>query len=309
MCIILSEIFLNFINLLRGGLILSIGEELRKVREEQGLTLKEVQEKIKIRTKYLEAIENEEFDKIPGEAYAKAFIKGYANILGLDGNQFSNLYQQFIEKRKTIESQEDIVEKKDDHIRNILHNKFFPIAIMIILLILIVFAIYNVFLLNTQKSISVVDESYQSVLINNKNKTENSVIEQAIENSIADTEIEDINNIREDREINVPVKNDFIEKDLLNTGNQSKNITQNLNKKEKHIFSIVISEKTWVRVITDGNIVYEGTLNMGQVKEFVVQDKIELKIGNAAGVKLKKDGEILGPWGDRGEVINKIISF
>jgi len=60
-----------------------IGEKLRKRREQLGLTLKQVEEEIKIRSKYLQALEEERFDELPGKAYIKPFLQSYARFLGV----------------------------------------------------------------------------------------------------------------------------------------------------------------------------------------------------------------------------------
>ena len=60
---------------------------LREAREARGMSLADVSEITKIRSKYLEAIERGEFAAIPGEVYLKGFIRNYADCVGLDGGQ------------------------------------------------------------------------------------------------------------------------------------------------------------------------------------------------------------------------------
>ncbi len=71
-----------------------IGELLREARESCGMTLQQASEITKVRTKYLEAIENGEFAVIPGEVYLKGFIRTYADCLGLDGTQVIAEYNE-----------------------------------------------------------------------------------------------------------------------------------------------------------------------------------------------------------------------
>jgi len=71
-----------------------IGELLREARESCGMTLQQASEITKVRTKYLEAIENGEFAVIPGEVYLKGFIRTYADCLGLDGAQVIAQYNE-----------------------------------------------------------------------------------------------------------------------------------------------------------------------------------------------------------------------
>jgi cytoskeleton protein RodZ len=65
-----------------------IGSSLRSARERRKLELADVEGATHIRTKYLQALEDERFDVLPGPAYVKGFLRTYADHLGLDGQQF-----------------------------------------------------------------------------------------------------------------------------------------------------------------------------------------------------------------------------
>jgi hypothetical protein len=62
-----------------------VGATLRKARTDRGVELSEVETATKIRRRYLNAIENEAWDVLPGPAYATGFVRAYADYLGLDG--------------------------------------------------------------------------------------------------------------------------------------------------------------------------------------------------------------------------------
>src|SRR5579862_4767390 len=62
----------------------SIGETLRREREKQNLDLDQVSRELKISTRFLEAIEQENFDRLPGGVFAKSFVRQYARMLNLD---------------------------------------------------------------------------------------------------------------------------------------------------------------------------------------------------------------------------------
>src|SRR5699024_6554810 len=68
-------------------LAMDIGQRLKEAREEKGITLEYLQETTKIQKRYLAAIEEENFQILPGKFYAKAFIKEYANAVGLDADE------------------------------------------------------------------------------------------------------------------------------------------------------------------------------------------------------------------------------
>jgi transcriptional regulator with XRE-family HTH domain len=64
--------------------MVGLGETLQRARHDQRLTLEQVEEAIRIRTRYLAALEAERFDVLPGGAYARVFTREYAHFLGLD---------------------------------------------------------------------------------------------------------------------------------------------------------------------------------------------------------------------------------
>lgn len=70
----------------------SYGELLRKVREEQELSIEDVEAKTSITRHYIEGLENEENGAFPGEPYMIGFLKNYAEFLGLKGDDVLKLY-------------------------------------------------------------------------------------------------------------------------------------------------------------------------------------------------------------------------
>lgn len=69
-----------------------IGTTLREARVRRKLTLHQVEEDTKIRVKYLQAMENEDFDVMPGSTYVKGFLRTYATYLGLDARMVLDEY-------------------------------------------------------------------------------------------------------------------------------------------------------------------------------------------------------------------------
>ena len=69
-----------------------IGNSLREARLRQGLDFPEVEQATKIRGKYLRALEDEQFDILPGQTYVKGFLRAYSEYLGLDGQLYLDEY-------------------------------------------------------------------------------------------------------------------------------------------------------------------------------------------------------------------------
>jgi Helix-turn-helix domain len=76
---------------------LPIGEVLKRARSRQKLDIQTAEQHTKIRTKYLRALENEEWDVLPGHPYAKGFLRTYAQFLGLDGDALVDEYRRTVE--------------------------------------------------------------------------------------------------------------------------------------------------------------------------------------------------------------------
>lgn len=69
-----------------------IGGSLREARLKRGLTPADVQKAIRIRDRYLQALEDERWELLPGDAYVKGFLRTYADYLGLDGSLYVEEY-------------------------------------------------------------------------------------------------------------------------------------------------------------------------------------------------------------------------
>ncbi len=130
-------------------------QELKKTRNSKKITLKEISEYTKINAKYLEALENGEFDTLPN-VYIRLFLRSYCNYLSIDYKNILDEYEIYTLGHK---QQEIIVEHdnsetndKDDlsDSNNLLLErakdyKEVIIAITVIISIVILFTIINNF--------------------------------------------------------------------------------------------------------------------------------------------------------------------
>jgi hypothetical protein len=71
-----------------------IGPTLRETRMRQRLDIVEVEAATKIRAKYLRALENEEWDQLPGPTFVRTFLRTYGDYLGLDSKMLVEEYKQ-----------------------------------------------------------------------------------------------------------------------------------------------------------------------------------------------------------------------
>jgi cytoskeleton protein RodZ len=75
-----------------------IGTTLREARMRARIDMSEVEARTKIRAKYLRAIENEEWDLLPGPVYVKSFLRTYGDFLGLDTRMLVDEYKRRYER-------------------------------------------------------------------------------------------------------------------------------------------------------------------------------------------------------------------
>jgi cytoskeletal protein RodZ len=82
-----------------------IGSTLREARMRARIDISEIETETKIRAKYLRALENEEWDLLPGPTYVKSFLRTYADALGLDGKLLIEEYKLRHERLSDVELQ------------------------------------------------------------------------------------------------------------------------------------------------------------------------------------------------------------
>ena len=98
--------------------MIEIGSQLREARENNNLTIEQVEEMTRIREKYIRAIENGDFYLIPEEVYFKGFIRSLANCVGLDGDMMVRQYNELCKINEAL-----IQKKREEDIAKAEQNK------------------------------------------------------------------------------------------------------------------------------------------------------------------------------------------
>lgn len=128
-----------------------IGDKLRSAREAKGLSIEDIEKATKIQSRYLTAIEDDDFDKLPGDFYVRAFIRQYAQVVGLDGKKLLSEYQEDVPESKPDEYVEDSIDNKSEEVKKTTDNKknlwknYLPkiaIGLGIIIVVLIGYVLY-----------------------------------------------------------------------------------------------------------------------------------------------------------------------
>jgi cytoskeleton protein RodZ len=77
----------------------SLGQELKEARESRGISLREISQATHIGMRFLQAIENDQFEQLPGGIFNRSFVRKYARQVGLDEEQVSSRFDQVMAER------------------------------------------------------------------------------------------------------------------------------------------------------------------------------------------------------------------
>jgi cytoskeleton protein RodZ len=77
----------------------TIGEKLRLAREARGIALRDISEQTRISIRYLEAIETDDYKRLPGGIFNRSFIRAYAKFIGYDEHQALEDYTRTLRER------------------------------------------------------------------------------------------------------------------------------------------------------------------------------------------------------------------
>lgn len=245
---------------------MKIGEALRNARIEKGYSLKYLEEATKIRTKYLEALENEDFDILPGSVYAKAFLRTYAKYLELDTEEIMAEYNRLNSNNDTQPPLEE-TEQIDLETTSTLGKKWkYLVAGLAIVSLFVINSIYN----NVRGQ-------------DNKPEQPNTAQEQP------NNTVQKQPNISKQSPGNLDTPG-------LATNNEK-------NQGVRVVLKVIDQQQSWMQVEADGNTVFSGLVGPGEMKDFKAQDKIFLHAGNAGAVEVNVNGKNLGRLGEGSKVV------
>ena len=256
-----------------------VGEKLKEARKAKGYTLDDLQQMTKIQKRYLIAVEEGNLEVLPGNFYARAFIKQYADTVGLDGEQLLRDHSD-IPKAKNDEYSEKVIttqtrsKPKSSSIMDTIQDSL-P-TILIILLVL---------------SIAVV---FYWAVVKGSNDSDTPVIQdvEVGSNESTDSESEtDEDTDQKDQPAEEPKEEENDEKEELNiTQTSSNGGTTNFTvsgtiPKEQQITLTAEGGESWVSVSVDGKTVDQSLLTDGNsLSSKFDQDSstVTVVIGNAA---------------------------
>jgi cytoskeletal protein RodZ len=122
----------------------SLGHELKRERELRGISLKEIASSTKINMKFLQALENDQLEILPGEFFIKGILSAYAKCLGLEKEYVLNkYYEDSFLKEQAVEKEEQKAKSSSSVFPKKLN--FFSLVFISVLLFLIFLSFYFIF--------------------------------------------------------------------------------------------------------------------------------------------------------------------
>ena len=254
-----------------------IGDLLRRERERQNLSIKDIEKATSIRALYIDAIEKGEYKTLPGEVYAKGFVRNYANYLKLNANEIVNAFNEEMHPQEEMQDaagasaaeearQEQSAERNREEYRG-------------------------------PKITSL--ESYpmekKSHGVRNALMVAAAVFVVAFAALIA---------FGGDEEPSAPAPR------AKTQTQQGQKQTEAAPKPTVDGVEVKLSftDRCWTEVVVDGKTEFEGTAEKGKVLTLKGKDKVRITAGNAGALNYSLNGKDMGAIGQKGEVVEKTFT-
>ncbi|MEH2999293.1 helix-turn-helix domain-containing protein [Bacillus pumilus] len=275
-----------------------LGKRLIEAREEKGMSLEDLQTVTKIQKRYLLAIEQGNYDIIPGKFYVRAFIKQYAEAVGLNPEQ---LFEEF---RKDVPSTYN--DEVSDKLANIKPQRELPKpaskvlellpTILIIGGVLVVIAIIYVIVQAVnhdsgqknnqtapQQSESKYEVSEDSSLAKDQKKKEKASSDDQEKSSKKDDSSKDSS--KDDETVS-----------LKATNTEGSTTTYEVSGADEMELTISATKASWLRVRDEsGKVLKMGELKDGESFKTDLSElsQVDIRLGNATGIDIKVNDETL----------------
>ena len=284
-----------------------LGTKLREARVEKGYTLNTLQQMTKIQKKYLQAIELGNYDEMPGSFYVRAFIKQYADMVGLDGDELLIEYEDELSSSSDNSNDSEDVEgdkipsRAERYVTNE-NNSFdavvayLPVILLVAIVIGIMIAL--VFAIN---SIGQSDQPAES----GSSETSTSIVSVVEPESVEQDEPATESGAESESTTEEPTlgENDIMVGDqvLTLTSQPGEATTYELNAPfSEYTFEFEGNNFVWVGVFEDGVIVQDTTIVEDEVLEHTVTpgtQEVRISFGYPEGANLSVNGTLIEPQG------------
>ncbi|KRN01906.1 XRE family transcriptional regulator [Levilactobacillus senmaizukei DSM 21775 = NBRC 103853] len=261
---------------------ITLGKTLRDARIAKGFTLDDLQQSTKIQKRYLIAIEDQNFDELPGDFYVRAFIKQYADMVDLDGAELLKQFDSTLPSTQTQEYVDKVNEnnpetrsqqrKVDD--RYVKLRRTIPIIGIVVVVLVVLIGIWVAASRSGHSTTkNNVDSSSVSVSGSSNKKSSSSSKSSSKKSSSKKTSVAKF-------------------KQLSTTANGSTWEMKHASSKPK--ISLSATGSAWTSVTIAGSTVWQGTLSSSTSHSLTVPSSatsVTFNFGNAPVTSVKVDGK------------------
>lgn len=285
-----------------------IGEKLKEARKEKGYTLDDLQQITKIQKRYLIAVEEGKLEVLPGNFYARAFIKQYADSVGLNGEELLEEHTDSLPQAnqpsvtKQVTSTQTRSRGKNSGFLGTLQDSL-PTILIVLLVLAIIFAIYLAITSGDRndEGANFIQENGTEGMVEvdgNEDAMDSDEDSENTEGSATDENEDDTEDDASDGEVEEPEGQSIEE-----TDSTTNTTTYTITGEHPENQTIVLSAEggdTWVSVEIDGVMGNQALLTNGEslTTEFDnTAETVNLVIGNAAATTVTLNDEAL-PYGE-----------
>ena len=260
----------------------SLGEYLKKERELRGVTIEEIASITRISSRFIHALENDDFKNLPSEVFVKGFLRAYAKCVGIDPNEVISIYTNI---RKADEKPET---KKEISPPIKFNNTSIITLTSIIALILITLG--GIFYYkNGSKNIA-------KPILNELPELKTAIEEQPKENSEPKEELPLVQTEKAIDEIEQkPITDQHTEETVktipaIPNENIAKSDESVEKKQEPLKLTLTALETVWFSIVIDDSETREAILQPNEKMIFTAKEKFSLTTGNTTGTDVMLDG-------------------
>ncbi|MDA7025792.1 DUF4115 domain-containing protein [Bacillus sp. CLL-7-23] len=285
-----------------------LGIRLKEAREEKGMSLADLQAVTKIQKRYLTALEEGNYEIIPGKFYVRAFIKQYAEAVGLNSELLFEEYKKDIpnsynddvsERISSIKPQKELPKSASKAL------ELLPTLLVTAGIIVVIAIIYVV--------IQTVNGGGDQHKADNPKTEESQSKYEVPKDSPLTKEKKENGGADEDKKEEDQQKADKKEKlSIKATDSKGSSTTYEVSGADKLELEVKATEKVWIRVRDgEGQSLKEGMMKKGETfeKNITDQKQIDLRIGYAPGTEIKLNGEVLSYELDPKSVMTQNITI
>lgn len=274
-----------------------LGQKLKEAREAKGLSIDQLHEITKIQKRHLVAIEEGNYDVLPGAFYARAFIKQYADAIGLNGEELLVEYQSTIpqsEKREvpqvsTGQKTQETMQKSSswpiaDHMPKIL------VALLVIACGVVIWFVFQALTGKDDEKVP----SAQSEKIEVK-KAENSPLDTKKEEAKAEEPKKEEPKKEEPKKEEQPTQPTG-QQEVKVVGTSGNVSTLEIHNNKTLELEIITKDASYVGIKNEaGNDIFSGIIQAGQTQKYDLSTakEVNLNIGSAPNVEFKLNGQVV----------------